>query len=42
MSYHTILQNSQDYTEALRNARLIADNLTITLDMDDVEVYPYR
>lgn len=42
MSYHTVLKNSKDYYEALRYARIVADNLTRTLDMKDVEIFPYR
>lgn len=41
MSYHTILRNSKDYYEALRFARVIADNLTKTMDIPGVEVFPY-
>lgn len=42
MSYHSILKNSHDYTEALRYARVIADNLTKTMNIENVEVFPYR
>ena len=38
MTYHTILRNSSDYTDALRQARIIGDNLTETLG---VTVFPY-
>lgn len=41
MSYHTILRTSSDYTEALKFARTIADNLTAILDIEDVEIFPY-
>lgn len=39
MSYHTILKTSPEYTAALRNARVIAANISDTLG---VEVFPYR
>lgn len=42
MSYHNTLRGSKDYYEALQYARIIADNLTETLDIDGVEVFPYR
>lgn len=32
MTYHTILKSSQDYTEAMKEARMIADNITKTLN----------
>ena len=38
MTYHTILRNSSDYIAALKHARVIGDNLTLTLDNT---VYPY-
>ncbi|XP_015905178.1 NPC intracellular cholesterol transporter 1 [Parasteatoda tepidariorum] len=46
MTYHTILRNSEDYTEALRWARIIADNITTTLHKfhasdPKAEVFPY-
>jgi len=44
MTYHTILKTSQDYTNALREARKIAANITDTLnsaDGGDHEVFPY-
>ncbi|XP_055940825.1 NPC intracellular cholesterol transporter 1-like isoform X2 [Argiope bruennichi] len=46
MTYHTILKNSDDYTQALRWARRIAKNITETLQAHDksgstVEVFPY-
>lgn len=41
MSYHNVLHGSEDYYEALRYARIIADNLTKTLDVEGVEVFPY-
>ncbi|KAK9747109.1 Niemann-Pick C1 N terminus [Popillia japonica] len=41
MSYHVVLRTSKDYYEALRYARLVADNLTLTLDLPGVEIFPY-
>lgn len=41
MSYHTILKGSADYISALKYARHIGDNLTKTLDIDGVEIFPY-
>ena len=38
MTYHTILRNSSDYIDALKQARIIGDNLTRTLN---VSVFPY-
>lgn len=32
MTYHTILKTSQDYTEAMKEARMIAANITDTLN----------
>lgn len=31
MTYHTILKTSKDFTEAMRESRIIADNITATL-----------
>jgi hypothetical protein len=42
MSYHTILRGSADYIAALKYARHIADNLTETLNIEGVEIFPYR
>lgn len=46
MSYHTILRTSEDFTEALRWARRLSDNITETLNRDlningTVNVFPY-
>ncbi|GLH02514.1 NPC intracellular cholesterol transporter 1 homolog 1b [Gryllus bimaculatus] len=45
MAFHTTLKTSEDYYEALRWARKIADNLTYMLQVhlgnDAVEVFPY-
>ncbi|GLV43405.1 Niemann-Pick type C-1a [Carabus blaptoides fortunei] len=40
-SYHSVLRNSKDYYEALRHARIIADNLTQTINTNGVEVFAY-
>ena len=32
MTYHTILKTSQDYTKAMEEARMIAKNITDTLN----------
>lgn len=42
MSYHSVLTNSQEFVGAMKYARHIADNLTKTLDIPGVEIYPYR
>ena len=39
MTYHDICVTSDDYVEALRHARMVADNITKTIG---VEVFPYR
>lgn len=41
MSYHTVLKSSKDYTNALKYARYIAKNLTETLDLPGVKIFPY-
>lgn len=41
MAYHTVLTTSEDYIEALKYARHIAENLTKTLDQEGVEIFPY-
>ncbi|KAJ8924000.1 hypothetical protein NQ315_006776 [Exocentrus adspersus] len=41
MSYHTITKTSSDYIQALKYARYIADNLTKTIDIPGVEIFPY-
>ncbi|CAL4096449.1 unnamed protein product, partial [Meganyctiphanes norvegica] len=45
MSYHTILKSSKDYYEALREARILTDNITKSLneglDVPKYEVFPY-
>ena len=38
MTYHTICSTSDDFITALKQARIIADNLTATLGVD---VFPY-
>ena len=39
MTYHDICVTSDDYVQALKQARIIANNISTTLG---VEVYPYR
>lgn len=41
MAYHTVMKSSKDYINALKYARYLADNLTATLDMEGVEIFPY-
>lgn len=50
MAYHTILKTSEDYYEAMRAARKVAANITLTMNSHaqamglntTVEVFPYR
>ena len=44
MTYHTILKDSHDFIEALKSAREVADNITLSLSSDGKEkkVFPYR
>jgi len=32
MTYHTVLKKSSEYTQAMREARMIADNITRTIN----------
>ncbi|CAH1282722.1 unnamed protein product [Diabrotica balteata] len=41
MGYHTVLKKSKDYIDALKYARAISKNLTKTLDLPGVEIFPY-
>nr|XP_023012615.1 Niemann-Pick type protein homolog 1B-like [Leptinotarsa decemlineata] len=41
MSYHTVAKNSSDFIGALKYARHIAENLTKTIDIPGVEIFPY-
>ncbi|XP_017769241.1 PREDICTED: Niemann-Pick C1 protein-like [Nicrophorus vespilloides] len=41
MTYHSVLRSSKEYYEALKYARKIGENLTLTLDIDGVEIFPY-
>lgn len=47
MTYHTILKTSSDYIEALRQARILTDNMTLTINQGKtnkdewIEVFPY-
>ena len=42
MAYHTILRDSIEFTDGLKKARMISDNLTLTLNQTNVTVFPYR
>lgn len=50
MAFHTVLKTSSDYFGALREARNIANNITIMMNTNlkamgvnqTVEVFPYR
>lgn len=45
MGYHTPLKKSSDWYEALRFARMIANNITTMINNladEDVTVFPYR
>ncbi|CAG7836043.1 unnamed protein product [Allacma fusca] len=45
MTYHTILKTSQDYTNAMKEARILAENISLTLNQGSKsgphEVFPY-
>lgn len=47
MTYHTVLKNSTDYIEALKNARWLASNITAMInaelpeDQTPVKIFPY-
>ena len=43
MTYHTVLKTSHDFYSAMQEARVIADNISLTLSTDgrQVEVFPY-
>lgn len=44
MTYHTVLQTSADFIDAMRKARLIAGNITQTMSQGggNYRVFPYR
>jgi Niemann-Pick C1 protein len=44
MTYHTVLQTSADYIDALKKARLVAGNITGTMGAkgSNFRVFPYR
>lgn len=44
MTYHTILQKSADYIDAMKMARELADNITQAIKPHDksYRVFPYR
>ncbi|KAJ8952600.1 hypothetical protein NQ318_004147 [Aromia moschata] len=41
MAYHTVTKTSKDFIEALKYARNIGKNLTDTLNIPGVEIFPY-
>ncbi|XP_036374709.1 NPC intracellular cholesterol transporter 1 [Megalops cyprinoides] len=41
MTYHTILKNSPDFIEAMKMARVLADNITQALGSNGSRVFPY-
>lgn len=41
MTYHTVLKTSADYIGALKSARDICENITKTVNVSNVEVFPY-
>ncbi|KAM7125801.1 NPC intracellular cholesterol transporter 1 isoform 2-T2 [Molossus nigricans] len=43
MTYHTVLQTSADFIDAMKKARLIADNITNTMSQEgsNYRVFPY-
>lgn len=44
MTYHTVLQTSADFIDAMRKARLVAGNITQTMSRggSNCRVFPYR
>lgn len=44
MTYHTVLQASADFIDAMQKARLIASNITRTMGLEasSYRVFPYR
>lgn len=44
MTYHTVLKTSSDFIDAMRKARIIADNITETMGIKEknYRVFPYR
>lgn len=44
MTYHTVLQTSADFIDAMKKARLIAGNITKTMGLEggNYRVFPYR
>lgn len=44
MTYHTVLQTSADFIDAMKKARLIANNITKTMGLTGsaYRVFPYR
>ncbi|XP_060029577.1 NPC intracellular cholesterol transporter 1 isoform X2 [Erinaceus europaeus] len=43
MTYHTVLQTSADFIDAMKKARLVADNITKTMGLEEssYRVFPY-
>ncbi|XP_014671741.1 PREDICTED: LOW QUALITY PROTEIN: Niemann-Pick C1 protein-like [Priapulus caudatus] len=41
MTYHSVLKSSADYIAALKNARIISENITATINTPGVQVFPY-
>lgn len=44
MTYHTVLKTSSDFIDAMKKARMIADNITETMGIKEknYRVFPYR
>lgn len=44
MTYHTVLKTSSDFIDAMKKARIIADNITETMGIKEknYRVFPYR
>lgn len=44
MTYHTVLKTSSDFIDAMKKARVIADNITETMGIKEksYRVFPYR
>ena len=44
MTYHTVLKNSTDFIDAMKKARMIADNITESMGIKgrNYRVFPYR
>lgn len=44
MTYHTVLQSSADFIDAMKKAKLVASNITATIGLkgSHQRVFPYR